>query len=92
LEEQTGRLGMGPEARATAELLCSSSFSNTHLLYALCQDGGTLAPDGGCTCIERLESLGPGVGCRVSRGPDWHDLACGTQVDLCGTLTTCNCE
>ena len=49
LAEQTGRLGVGPDARATAELLCSASFTNTHGVDAECQNGRAPASDGGCS-------------------------------------------
>lgn len=90
LAAQAGRLGVGPDARATAGFLCSASSSNT--LLAQCQDGFTGAPDGGCGCPRRLAALGPGVGCRLSEGPDWQDVPCGTPVDLCGTPASCTCE
>lgn len=92
LAEQAGRLGVGPDARATAELLCSSSFTHTNFVDTRCPAGRTLAQDGSCVCVERLESLGAGVGCRVSRGPDWQDVRCGAEVDLCGTPRRCTCE
>lgn len=90
LAEQAARLGPRPDARATAELLCTASFTET--LLVRCQDGLSGEPDAGCSCPRRLTSLGPDVGCRLSEGPDWENVPCGTPVDLCGTATRCTCD